>query len=75
VKDAASVIEKPSARWRQNDAAPVSRKKRCLELNLESSDMSTEGGLRNLQNVRRLADAAQFRDANEIAKLLDVHDW
>src|ERR1700746_1813264 len=49
MKNAASMLENSASAWGELNAAPVSRKKICLEYNLERAHLAAQRGLGNIQ--------------------------
>jgi hypothetical protein len=66
MKNATSMLEKSASTWGELNAAPVSRKKICLEFNLERADRAAQRGLGNIQEVRGLSDAAELGNLHEV---------
>jgi len=61
----------PASVW--HGAAAVAQQQVLAQLHFEQPHLAAQRRLRHLQRRRRLGEAAQFRDAHEVAELFQVH--
>src|SRR5436305_9151150 len=68
-----TMVEQALARVSQRDAAPVAEEELLAQLSLKAPHLPAKRGLRDVERQRRLAEATQFGNLDEVLKLLEVH--
>src|SRR6202035_4995289 len=63
----------PRACSKKRRSASIPGEQFGFKLDLQGTDLATQGGLRDIEEVRRLPDTIEFRSLHEITELLDFH--
>ena len=68
-----AMVEQALAGLGQGDAAAVAQQQRLAQVGLERPHLPAERRLRHVERARGLAEAAEFRDADEVFELAQIH--
>ena len=67
------MFEETSPQRGQPHSASIPGEEFGFKLDLQGTDLATQGGLRDIEEVRSLPDTIEFRSLHEITELLDFH--